>query len=61
MFLAEQDQRVTELRGVGPVLAAHLARIGVTTVRDLLLHLPRRCSDMTPRTSVQSCGAPIRR
>jgi ATP-dependent DNA helicase RecG len=45
MFLAELDQRVTELRGVGPVLAAHLARVGATTVRDLLLHLPRGCED----------------
>jgi ATP-dependent DNA helicase RecG len=45
MFLAEQDQRVTELRGVGPVLAAHLARVGVATVRDLLLHLPRSYED----------------
>ena len=45
MFLAELDQRVTELRGVGPALGAHLARVGVATVRDLLLHLPRGYED----------------
>ncbi|OHD68214.1 MAG: ATP-dependent DNA helicase RecG [Spirochaetes bacterium RBG_13_68_11] len=45
MFLAELGQRVTELKGVGPVLAAHLARLGISTVRDLLLHLPRDCED----------------
>jgi ATP-dependent DNA helicase RecG len=45
MTLAEPGQRVTELRGVGPVLAAHLARLGVATVRDLLLHLPRGYED----------------
>ena len=45
MTLAEPGQRVTELRGIGPVLAAHLARLGVTTVRDLLLHLPRGYED----------------
>ena len=58
MFLAEAGQRVTELRGVGPVLSAHLARIGVTTVRDLLLHLPRSYEDRrTPVPLETAAGA----
>ena len=42
------DQRpVTSLRGVGPALAATLARIGLHTVQDLLFHLPLRYEDRT--------------
>ena len=33
---------VTELRGVGPGIAAKLAAIGIETVLDLLFHLPMR-------------------
>ncbi len=33
------------LRGVGPARAALLARLGIETVHDLLLHLPRRHED----------------
>jgi ATP-dependent DNA helicase RecG len=47
MFLAELGQRVTELKGVGPAMAAHLDRLGVVTIRDLLLHLPRGYEDRT--------------
>jgi ATP-dependent DNA helicase RecG len=35
------------LRGVGPKVAAHLARLGLHTVQDLLLHLPLRYEDRT--------------
>jgi len=42
------DERpVTSLRGVGPSLAATLARIGLHTVQDLLFHLPLRYEDRT--------------
>jgi len=34
-----------ELKGVGPAMAGHLERLGVVTVRDLLLHLPRGYED----------------
>ena len=47
MFLAELGQRVTELRGVGPAMSAHLEKLGILTVRDLLLHLPRGFEDRT--------------
>lgn len=36
---------VQYLKGVGPVRASQLARLGVVTVMDLLLHLPRRYED----------------
>ncbi|MGH2376654.1 MAG: ATP-dependent DNA helicase RecG [bacterium] len=39
------DAPVQYLRGVGPARAALLGRIGIDTVRDLLLHLPRRHED----------------
>jgi ATP-dependent DNA helicase RecG len=42
------DERpVTSLQGVGPSLAATLARIGLRTVQDLLFHLPLRYEDRT--------------
>lgn len=36
---------LTELRGVGPERAEQLARLGLRTVQDLLLHRPRRYED----------------
>ncbi len=39
------DAPVQYLRGVGPARAALLGRMGIETVRDLLLHLPRRHED----------------
>jgi succinate dehydrogenase / fumarate reductase flavoprotein subunit len=36
------DQSLTVLSGVGPERAGLLGRLGLTTVRDLLLHSPRR-------------------
>ncbi|HYB65577.1 MAG TPA: ATP-dependent DNA helicase RecG [Steroidobacteraceae bacterium] len=45
---------VTTLRGVGAALAARLARLGVTTVADLLFLLPLRYED---RTRVTAIGA----
>ncbi len=45
---------VTTLRGVGPRVAERLARLGVRSVQDLLLHLPLRYED---RTRVTPIGA----
>ncbi|MEM7260030.1 MAG: OB-fold nucleic acid binding domain-containing protein, partial [Pseudomonadota bacterium] len=38
---------VTRLKGVGPKLAEKLARIKITTVQDVLFHLPLRYQDRT--------------
>jgi ATP-dependent DNA helicase RecG len=40
-------QDVASLRGVGPVMASRLARLGVSSARDLLLLLPRGYEDRT--------------
>ena len=44
---------VTDLRGVGPAIAAKLAGLGIETVLDLLFHLPLRYED---RTRVRAIG-----
>jgi ATP-dependent DNA helicase RecG len=41
----DPDAPVQYLRGVGPARAGLLGRMGIETVRDLLLHLPRRHED----------------
>lgn len=41
------------LAGVGPTLAAKLAKCGVLTVQDLLFHLPYRYQDRTRVTPIQ--------
>jgi ATP-dependent DNA helicase RecG len=45
MFLREINQSVTVLRGAGPQVAARLARLGIHSVADLLLHYPRDYDD----------------
>ena len=39
------DSEVQFLKGVGPRNATALAKIGLTTVRDILYHVPRRYED----------------
>ena len=41
------DAAVTSLPGVGPGSAEKLARLGIDTVRDLILHVPFRYQDRT--------------
>jgi ATP-dependent DNA helicase RecG len=49
MFLAEYQQEVTRLKGIGPVAASRLARLGITTVKDLVRHYPREYQDRRRR------------
>ena len=43
---------VDKLRGVGPLLAGKLHKLGLYTVQDLLFHLPLRYIDRTKITSI---------
>jgi ATP-dependent DNA helicase RecG len=45
-----------ELPGIGPRRAALFARLGVTTVGDLLYHLPRRYEDMSQVRPIREVG-----
>jgi len=43
----QHSQPITYLNGVGPQVAQRLARLGLTHIEDLLLHLPLRYEDRT--------------
>ncbi|MBN2509538.1 MAG: ATP-dependent DNA helicase RecG [Spirochaetales bacterium] len=45
MFLAELDAPVTALKGIGRARGSELARIGIRTQGELLLHFPRTYED----------------
>jgi ATP-dependent DNA helicase RecG len=47
MLTLLKPQAHFKLRGVGPQIANHLARLDIHSVRDLLLHLPARYQDRT--------------
>ncbi|HEY0779576.1 MAG TPA: ATP-dependent DNA helicase RecG [Gemmatirosa sp.] len=46
------DTPVTYIKGVGPARADALARLGVHTARDLLLHVPHRYEDASTVTRI---------
>ena len=48
------DDELTRLRGIGPKTAQSFATMGLTTVRDLLFHLPRRYEDRSGLVSIDS-------
>ncbi|MGC9489657.1 MAG: ATP-dependent DNA helicase RecG [Thermovirgaceae bacterium] len=50
----ELGSPVRFLKGVGPVRAEKLARLGIETVEDLLWHFPRRYEDRRQLTSLAS-------
>ena len=43
---------VTSLKGVGDKVAEKLLRLGITTIQDLLFHLPTRYQDKTRITPI---------
>ena len=45
--MSPEIRPVTALRGVGDALAAKLAKLGITTIQDLLFLLPLRYEDRT--------------
>ena len=49
-----EEQPVTVLPRVSDKLAASLERIGITQIKDLLLHLPYRYQDRTRSTPIES-------
>jgi len=56
MHLEELRYPIDDLRGVGPAAKADLAKLGITRVRDFLLHAPRSYED---RTMVANIGQAI--
>ena len=45
---------VRTLKGVGPTLAGKLEKLGITTLADVLFHLPLRYEDRTRMTAIGS-------
>ncbi len=48
------DMPVTYLKGVGPIRAESLRRLGIVTARDLLYHVPHRYEDATTVSGISS-------
>ena len=48
------DMPVTYLKGVGPMRAESLRRLGIITARDLLFHIPRRYEDASTVKPISS-------
>ncbi len=48
------DNPITDIKGVGATLADRLARLGISTVRELLLHFPRRYEDFSKVIPIKS-------
>lgn len=51
---ADLDSSVQYLKGVGPAFARKFEKLGISTVRDLLLHYPRRYVDYSQPYTVVS-------
>src|ERR1700704_7202424 len=48
------DMPINYLKGVGPIRAESLRRLGIVTARDLLFHIPRRYEDASTITPIAS-------
>lgn len=51
---SQSENELLTLKGVGPSIAARLAKLGVETITDLLFHLPFRYQDRTRITPIGS-------
>jgi ATP-dependent DNA helicase RecG len=47
------DVPVTDIKGIGPKRSEALERLGITTIRDLLYHFPRRYDDYTQLKTIK--------
>ncbi len=54
MYLGEVSIPVGKLQGIGPSLCSDLNRLGIRTVQDLLLHLPRGYEDRSHQTPLHT-------
>jgi RecG-like helicase len=52
---------LTALPGIGPARAERLARLGLHTVRDLLLLVPRRLAELPARSAVNAARGAVGR
>lgn len=50
---SESAPSAFKMKGVGKQIAAHLSRLGITSLQDLLLHLPMRYQDRTKLTPLK--------
>jgi ATP-dependent DNA helicase RecG len=46
---------ITSLKGVGPSMAEKLEKVGLSSIQDLLFHLPNRYEDRTRVTAIRDC------
>lgn len=51
------NTKVEELPGVGPIYVKRLEKIGITNVRDLLFHFPRRYDDFSKNVTIKQIRA----
>lgn len=54
MPAVQEMTSLTALKGIGPALAEKLTKLGLSSVQDILFHLPLRYQD---RTRVMPIGA----
>ncbi len=57
MAIADPNQPIDALKGVGPSLKEKLARLGIFRTMDLLVHLPLRYQDRSRVVSLKSLRA----
>lgn len=48
------DTKLSDINGIGPVRAKHLARLGCFTAEDLLQHVPSRYEDFSTFSSIKN-------